>query len=1315
MQCPKCKHDNREGRKFCAKCGAKMGWVCPKCGFENEADELFCGECGTKLGEFQPPIQPTIPKLEDMQSRLYIPEPLRKRMDSAMQEMEGENRLITTLFADISGFTQLSQELSPEDIVEKVNQCFQAITDAIYRCEGNINRFIGDCVLAFFGAPLTHEDDPYRAVMSGLDMISAVSNIGLNIKVGINTGMMYFGPIGTQEHSEISAYGEDINLAKRLQESAQPGQVIVGERTHRYTRKAFEFEQLPPLELKGIKKPISAYIAIKQLSKPEKIRGIEGLRAEMIGRDEELGKLKESLDDVIHGRGQMVSIIGEAGVGKSRLVTELKKLALNTDNSGPLWLEGRCLSLGVTASYWAFIDIFREYFGWGTDESDTTRAESIVSCLKDIVSQGDMTEDRYDEIGPMLGNLLSVKFGNDWDDRLKTADPQQIKHRTFMAVRDFFIALCKRQPVILVFEDLHWADSLSLDLISLLMEALTLAPLFLVCVYRPEKEHKSWHLGTIASQKCSERYTEIHLRELTHQQSQRLIESLLRIEDLPVSVKEMILSKSQGNPFFVEEVIRSLIEMGMVYRENDKWFARAGIESIAVPESIQSVILSRIDRLEDELRHILQSASVIGCLFRRNLLERVTQQESELERDLWDLEDHELIYQERIVPEEEYSFKHAFTQETVYGSILSRRRSAFHQQVAEAMELLYGDSLSEYYEQLAYHYDRSSNAEKAVEYLLKAGEKSREAYLNDDAIRYFQCALERLNTSKLSESRKDLKLSALKDLGQVCFGTGKLIEAENFFRQAISLGKEMDLAIRELVRIYYCLGDVFYYQSRYDEMLHIGEDGLALLGDDTESVESALMNDTIAQGYDSKGDNKKYQEFMLRDVQLIQRLPYSVEIVGIYSHIAEMYSNYGNLEDTMKWLQIQEQKGIQYHDLRVLAEMHLFTSFTISEKKGDFRDGISHLQYSLELFTKIGDVKQIGTSFTIMGYYFLQLGEFQEAEEYIYKALEIVKSINHRRDIGISYLFIGNLSLYKCLFEKAIDNYQKAIQIFQEIGFVILEKWTFICLGRAYLAFGKHQEALKQFQGTIDYDLGGALSGLEEIYIAEEFQAFCRSFREEHPYAGGSQFVQWFLEPSEARDFPRRLFLDDFAESLSSWNWNDPFGDCSHTTNNDLEIHAANGRNLQYLNLSAPRILRLAEGNFAIQTVCIPVSEDKPTIGGILIWKDKDNYLRLDRGTRGKYEINFSGFIINQYLTFGRGRLVSDRIFLRLERIDNTVNALCSPDENEWFTVGHVEFLVDDPVEIGLFAIGMIDRTIYHGAFPDGTAIMFESFELWGQ
>jgi len=258
------------------------------------------------------------------------------------------------------------------------------------------------------------------------------------------------------------------------------------------------------------------------------------------------------------------------------------------------------------------------------------------------------------------------------------------------------MALSRERPIVLVFEDLHWADSLSVDAIMLLIEAITLAPLLLLCVYRPEQEHKCWRLGTLAAQKYPERFTELHLRELTSQQSRRLVESLLTIDSLPGSVKDLILDKSRGNPFFVEEVVRALVESGMVYQEGETWKAKEGIETLAVPESVQSVILSRVDRLDEGLKRVLQSASVIGRLFRRRLLEHTSKEGGRIEQALWDLEDRRLIYQEKVVPEEEYSFKHVLTQETVYGGILKRRRVEFHQRVGEAMEAIYAEGLEEY-------------------------------------------------------------------------------------------------------------------------------------------------------------------------------------------------------------------------------------------------------------------------------------------------------------------------------------------------------------------------------------------------------------------------------------------------------------------------------------------------------------------------------------------------------------------------------------------------------------------------------------------
>ena len=353
---------------------------------------------------------------------------------------------------------------------------------------------------------------------------------------------------------------------------------------------------------------------LRSLSKPGKVRGIEGLRAELIGRDDEFGKLKKSLTEVLKGKGGMVSLIAEAGIGKSRLVTELKEYigsesAIDNPKSEILWLEGRCLELGMTASYWSFIDIFHEYFAWSSEDNENERARSIVSALGDMVKRGDLSQERSSEMGPLLGNLLSVRFGNEWDEKLKGASPKQIQHRTFTAVADFFQAVAKGRPVILVFEDLHWADSVSLDLISVLMELLKGGALLLLCVYRPEKEHKCWDLANIARRKCPEGYTELFLRELTPGQSARLVESLLTIENLPSSMKELILNKSQGNPFFVEEVIRSLIDRDLVYREGEDWKAREEISDLDVPDMVQSLVLARVDRLEVDSKNVLEYAS----------------------------------------------------------------------------------------------------------------------------------------------------------------------------------------------------------------------------------------------------------------------------------------------------------------------------------------------------------------------------------------------------------------------------------------------------------------------------------------------------------------------------------------------------------------------------------------------------------------------------------------------------------------------------------------------------------------------------------
>jgi len=711
----------------------------------------------------------------------------------------------------------------------------------------------------------------------------------------------------------------------------------------------------------------------------------------------------------------------------------------------------------------------------------------------------------------------------------------------------------------------------------------------------------------------------------------------------------------------------------------------------------------------------------------------VTQQETELERDLWELEDHELIYQERTIPEAEYSFKHVLTQETVYQSILARRRAVFHQQVAEAMEALYQDGLDEYYEQLAYHYDKSGNVQKAVDYLLKAGEKSQRAYLNDEAIRYFQRVLERLDASPLGESRKDWRLEALKGLGEVYHGIGKVVEAEKAFEGAIALAKEMKLPPRQLVRLYHWIADALYWQSRYDEKIRYGEMGLEILGDDTECLEAALMNAEIAIGNACIGNYGEYREYTHKNMAFIKKLEYSVELRPPYVHIVEVVAGHDrDLEAAWEWSKELETRAGKHHDLRGVASAWMFRG-DILRGKGDFKNALSSYQKSLDMFERIGDSKHASWCHGNIAGILFNSGSIEEAEAHARVYLRMTEQVGNPRDIASAHQLSGDIAMCQRHWEESVSHYQKNLEGRQSIGRPSDIGLAHLRLGRAYLKRGDPHRALQSFE-----EAGGisALSGMEEAYMAlgasETFVEFCRSFKERHADAVEKlSLYQWYLEPTEVCDFPQTLVYDEFVGARravplpSEWIWQDEFDGCLFTVQNGLEIHAANGRDLWEINLSAPRILREVSGDFAVQTVCVPVSEERPAIGGGLLWKSKENFLRLDKGTRGEQEISFMGCLRNKDVAIGRGRLGSvraglkpaptSRVFLRMERIGGRVNALCSADGEEWFTVGHAEFPVEDPVEVGLYAIGNIDRTIYHGAYPDGTAIRFESFQLWAR
>jgi class 3 adenylate cyclase/tetratricopeptide (TPR) repeat protein len=732
MICPSCRHENRPAAKFCARCRAGLQRVCPECGTEVAPEDLFCDACGADLpGAATATASVNPPSLEAQFAALQEAMPAAFR-DRILTQAEGELRVVTVLFADMSRSVETTRHLPPDEAAALINRLLRAMVDALLKYEGRVDHFLGDGALAVFGAPQAHENDPERAILAAMAIREAARQLGLQVTAGINTGEVYLGGIGSERHQEVTVMGPVVSLASRLQGQAEPDEIVVGEATYRQTRRAFEFTPRT-LAIKGIDGPVSAYQALRPLSRPEKVRGIEGLRADLIGRQRELAALIDAAEDLANERrGQIVTVIGEAGIGKTRLVSELKAYL---QDKAVLWLEGRCISIGQSVSFWPFIDIMRAYLGIAGEDTEGEIAAKLVQRLTDLFDQ--------DAAGviPYVGQMLSVKLEEQYQERIRHAAPEQVRRQTLLRVRDLFVALARRQPLALILEDLHWADDLSLDLLWVLMDELVAAPILLVCVYRPEHEHGCWKIDSAASSKHLERYTPLRLKPLTHGESRQMVESLLDIRDLPPATRAAILENTEGNPFFVEEVVRLLIERGTIYREDGLWQANETIGALAVPDTIKSVILSRIDRLHKEVRYALQCASVIGRVFQHRLLEFLSGQSEALEAHLSQLETYELVYKERIVPELEYAFKHALTQETAYEAILSRHRKSFHQRVGAAIEELYQEQIEEYYELLAFHYSRSENREKAIEYLVKAGQKAAGRYANQEALGYYEKAL----------------------------------------------------------------------------------------------------------------------------------------------------------------------------------------------------------------------------------------------------------------------------------------------------------------------------------------------------------------------------------------------------------------------------------------------------------------------------------------------------------------------------------------------------------------------------------------------
>src|SRR5438105_1619033 len=704
--CPQCAFESPAGMRFCGRCGAALAARCPHCDAEAPPDFRFCGHCGKGLQETAAAERP-----------VYTPKHLADKILKSRSALEGERRQVTVLFADLAGFTSLAEKLDPEEVHRIINGCFERITAEVHRFEGTINQYTGDGVMALFGAPIAHEDSARRAVHAALGIQRAIADYGATLRaergpsvamrIGLNTGAVVVGAIGDDLRMDYTAVGDTTNLAARMQQTAQPGTVVVSEATHRAIEGFFETLDLGRLEVKG-HEPVRAWQVVRARGARSRIAvGHERGLTPFVGRDRELQTLLARFADVEAGRGQVVFVVGDAGIGKSRLLYEFRRQLAESDRT-PSWVEGQCVSFGQSIPFLPLVDLLRKNFRieeFDGEPEIIAKVEAVMRRMGDLESHV-----------PFIRYLLSVDPG---DATVATLDAPNRRRLAFTALRALALRGAQLRPVVLVIEDLHWRDPVSEEFLGSLMESIAGVAVMLILTYR---------VGYARSFGSRSYYSTMTLTTLGEHEALAVARGVLGASELPRELLAALKQKAEGVPLFIEEVAKTLLDLGVLRREGDRLVFVGGPETIDVPETINDIIMARLDRLGDDGKRTVQLASVIGRQFLVRLLSRVSSMPQQLDGLLRELQALEIIYQQGLMPEPAYVFKHAVIQDVAYNSLLRERRRELHRSVAFALEELYPDRLAEHYEELAHHFSEGEEWAKAFEYLRRSGDRARQAH-----------------------------------------------------------------------------------------------------------------------------------------------------------------------------------------------------------------------------------------------------------------------------------------------------------------------------------------------------------------------------------------------------------------------------------------------------------------------------------------------------------------------------------------------------------------------------------------------------------
>jgi class 3 adenylate cyclase/tetratricopeptide (TPR) repeat protein len=1069
MNCPNCKTKNPEGAKFCFNCGETLTISCANCGTQLPMDAKFCFNCGHAVAQSEALIASQ--DVQESQLRQNMSREFAAKLEAARsaRSMEGERRIVTILFCDVSGSTSLAERLDPEEWTAIMNEAFQYLTKAVFKYEGTVARLMGDAILAFFGAPISHEDDPRRAILAGLEIIENIGpfqkdiqqrfGLKFEVRVGINTGLVVVGQVGSDLMVEYTAMGDTVNLASRMEQTARPGTVQIAADTYKLVSGLFDFEPLGPIKVKGRSKAVAAYRVLREKPGAKPMRGISGLSSPLVGRDEQMVVLRSRYADLLQGKGQIISLIGEAGLGKSRMLAEFHDEILEREGEEweiqqvfhPLWLEGRSFSYETTTPFAPFIDVFEDLFNLEAEQTDEEKTSLIQSRLSELDAS------LAEEVWPYMATLLGVGLSGEDRDRVQYLQPPILRNRIFQSTFQIIENISMRKPVILALDDLHWADQTSLDLLQHLLSLSDRTMLMVITLLRPNRQDPSWQFHEKISKDYPHRYTAIHLGPLAENEARQLVANLLHIEDLPEKVRSLIMKKAEGNPFFAEEVIRSLMDARLVVRENSHWRATREVENISVPDTLVGVIAARLDQLSASSKQVIQTAAVIGREFPQDVLAEVHEEQAMLDEALVDLQRREVLREKSRFPQQIFSFKHVLTQETAYSSLLLSRRRELHKRVAEYLERNYPQQVNE----IARHFFDARLEARSLPYLVMAGERAAQSYSTSEAIQYFQQALEHI---ALSED-PDLPRRAYEGLGK-----------------ALALANRVAEAVDNYQDMYRFAGERQDIPAQISALNKLSEVVAMRLGQFPEAEKTLLDAERLARQHSdhaglaetfmvrcflctATGDFDGAVNYLNQSVQIGRDIGQKEQMAYGLAHIAGTMTFMTRFDEAWKTAQEGLKIAEEIGNKELQAELHSYSLAMVKLCKGDLVTSRQLAETGIAIANKIGEAYSEGMGCYLIGSIELMQGNYEKALAWQQRSLKAGEEAEYAFIEAMALCALG--TVYLQISEKLLDRtrelHQRAEEKLSMPGGIMGGANSWVDLGTCYLRIGAIDKARHYF------------------------------------------------------------------------------------------------------------------------------------------------------------------------------------------------------------------------------------------------------------